>query len=281
MIVLRAWLCSACVLLGACAGDGSGLDENGRPIGEEAQALQPTLASIQSNVFTPICSPCHAGASAPVGLRLEEGVSYAMLVNAPSVEAPTLLRAAPGDPDASYLVQKIEGAAAVGGRMPLNGPPLSTEAVAAIRQWITDGAAASSASGIATEQTVVVSALLPSADAALTSPPTEILMSANSALDVNLLNAGVVRLRASGGDGDFSDGDEIELPAVAAIRSLDPTVFTIQAPSFVWASDRYELRLSGGAPLALADLEARPIDGDRDGVAGGDFVLRFELEATR
>jgi hypothetical protein len=281
MIVLRARLCSACVLLGACAGDGSGLDENGRPIGEETQALQPTLASIQSNVFTPICAPCHAGAAAPVGLRLEEGASYAMLVNAPSGEAPTVLRVAPGNPDASYLVQKIEGVAEVGARMPLNGPPLSAEVIAVIRQWIAEGAAASSASGIAAAKTVVVSALLPTADAALTSPPAEILMSANAALDANLLNAGVVRLRASGGDGDFSDGDEIELPALAVIRSLDPTVFTIQAPSFAWTNDRYELRLSGGAPLALAGLDARPIDGDRDGVAGGDFVLRFELEASR
>ena len=279
MIGFRAWLCGACVLLGACAGDGSGLDENGRPIGEEAQELQPTLASIQSNVFTPICAPCHSGASAPVGLSLEEGASYAMLVNAPSGEAPTVLRVAPGSPDASYLVQKIEGVAEVGGRMPLNGPPLAAEVIAVIRQWIAEGAAASSVGGA--EEAVVLSALLPTADAELTSPPAEILISANAALDVNLLNAGVVRLRASGGDGDFSDGDEIEAPAVVVIRSHEPTVFTIQAPSFVWMNDRYELRLSGGAPLALADLDAHPIDGDRDGVAGGDFVLRFQLEATR
>jgi hypothetical protein len=278
MIALRTWLCGACVLLGACAGDGSGLDENGRPLDEETQALQPTLASIQQNVFTPVCTSCHAGASAPLGLRLEDGASHAMLVNAPSVESPSLLRVAPGNPDASYLVQKLEGTAAVGGRMPLNGPPLSADVIAVIRQWIAAGAPAS-ASGV--EKPVIVSAIQPSADAELSTPPAELLLTANAALDATLLQAGVVRLRASGGDGDFTDGDEVELPVRVRIRSFDPTVFTVASQSFVWTNDQYELRVSGGTPLALADLDAQPIDGDGDGAAGGDFVLRFELETSR
>jgi hypothetical protein len=266
------------MLIGACAGDGSGLDENGRPLEEEAQALQPTLASIQRNVFTPVCTSCHAGASAPLGLRLEEGASYALLVNAPSAEVPTVLRVAPGDPAASYLVQKIEGTAAVGGRMPLNGPPLSADVIAVIRQWIAEGAPAS-ANGAA--KPAIISAVLPTAGAELAAPPSEIVLSANTALDATLLQAGVVRLRASGGDGDFTDGDELEAPVLAVIRSREPTVFAVTSPSFAWVDDEYELRVSGGAPLALADMDAEAIDGDRDGAAGGDFVLHFELEGAR
>src|SRR5262245_12326579 len=100
--------CSACLLIG-CAGDGTGLDMNGRPVssgGAEEQPLTPTLQSIQDNVFTPICTQCHIGAAAPLGLRLDEGSSFAMLVNAPSVEVPSLLRVSPGHPDDSYLIQK-------------------------------------------------------------------------------------------------------------------------------------------------------------------------------
>ena len=109
--------------------------------GRRRPTLQPTFASIQSNVFTPICTHVsfrRVPRRSDCGSR--KAPSYAMLVNAPSVEAPTLLRVAPGNPDASYLIQKIEGTAAVGGRMPLNGPPLPAETIAVIRQWITDGA---------------------------------------------------------------------------------------------------------------------------------------------
>jgi len=129
----KAATCVAAALLTACAGDGSGLDPNGRP-GDGAPApLLPEFESIQSNVFTPICAPCHSGAAAPLGLRLDAGASYAMLVNAPSVEAPTLKRVAPGNPDTSYLIHKIEGTATAGGRMPLGGPALTAEAIAVIR----------------------------------------------------------------------------------------------------------------------------------------------------
>ncbi|MGH8186262.1 MAG: hypothetical protein ACREUC_06840, partial [Steroidobacteraceae bacterium] len=97
--------CASALLLSACAGDGEGLDENGRPLtGDTTEPpLLPQLSSIQSNVFTPSCTSCHAGASAPLGLRLEEGVSFAMLVNVQSTEVPSLARVAPGNPDGSYL----------------------------------------------------------------------------------------------------------------------------------------------------------------------------------
>src|SRR5437868_13016681 len=119
-----------------CAGNGEGLDENGQPIGAGPTPLVPTFASIQQNVFTPICTACHAGANAPLGLRLDADSSYAMLVNASSVEVPGVARVQPGNPAASYLIQKLEGSAAVGARMPLNQPPLPQATIEVIRQWI-------------------------------------------------------------------------------------------------------------------------------------------------
>ncbi len=82
------------------------------------------------------------GRGRTLGLRLTEDASYAAIVNQPSVERPALKRVDPGNPDASYLLQKVSGTAAVGGRMPLGGPPLPADAIAALRQWILDGAAA-------------------------------------------------------------------------------------------------------------------------------------------
>jgi Ca2+-binding RTX toxin-like protein len=98
-------------------------------------------------IFTGHCVDCHAGASAPHGLKLDALNSYAKLVNVTSSEVPSLKRVEPGDPDNSYLVRKIEGTAAVGGRMPLNTdygvyrPPLSDAQISLIRQWIIAGAA--------------------------------------------------------------------------------------------------------------------------------------------
>jgi hypothetical protein len=56
------------------------------------------------------------------------------------VQQATLLRVAAGDPDNSYLVQKLEGTAASGGRMPLGAGALDQALINDIRQWITDGA---------------------------------------------------------------------------------------------------------------------------------------------
>ena len=131
-------------MLVACGGgSGEGLDSNGRPLvpgGADSGALQATHTSIQEHVFTPICTVCHAGGGAPQGLRLDASNSYAMLVGVPSVEVPGVLRVAPGRPDDSYIVQKIEGHAAVGARMPYGGPYLDDATIAVIRQWIAAGA---------------------------------------------------------------------------------------------------------------------------------------------
>ena len=135
---------AALLALASCGGgSGEGLDSNGRPLppgGGGSGALTADLASIQSHVFTPICTACHAGGSAPQGLHLDEANAYTMLVGVASNEAPSVLRVKPGDPDNSYIIQKLEGHAAVGARMPFGGPYLDDATIAVIRQWITNGA---------------------------------------------------------------------------------------------------------------------------------------------
>src|ERR1044071_3365417 len=41
------------------------------------------------------------------------------------------------------------------------------------------------------------------------------------------------------------------------------------------SADTYELRLSGGDPVAIADVDGNLLDGDGDGQPGGDFVATF------
>jgi len=134
------------ILMAACGGgSGEGLDNNGQPSGGGGgggSTLTATFSSIQANVFTPRCTGCHAGSGAPAGLRLDAANSYALLVGVASGEVPSLQRINPGRPDDSYLIQKLEGRAAVGARMPFGGPFLDDATVAVIKQWIAAGAAA-------------------------------------------------------------------------------------------------------------------------------------------
>ncbi|NIP27395.1 MAG: hypothetical protein GWN81_21515, partial [Phycisphaerae bacterium] len=128
----------ASLIIAACsAGSGEGLDEFGRPVvnGAGADSLA-NLENIQKRIFTPMCTHCHVGAAAPQGLRLDEVNAYGDLVNVPSRQVGSLLRVEPFNPDDSYLVQKIEGTASVGGQMPLGGPPVAEDDIQLIRQWI-------------------------------------------------------------------------------------------------------------------------------------------------
>src|ERR1700730_3746065 len=131
--------------LAGCAGNGKGLDQNGQPIGSSGGSsggpVTADFQSIQDNVFTPICSVCHIGAGAPEGLQLDAAHSYNLLVGVPSAEQPNLLRVKPSDPNGSYMLHKIEGPPGiVGGQMPLGETPLPPATIAAISQWITNGA---------------------------------------------------------------------------------------------------------------------------------------------
>jgi hypothetical protein len=268
------------LLLAGCAGSGSGLDENGNPISGDPQPLTPDLQSIQAQIFTPICTTCHAGAAAPLGFRLDAGSSYAMLVNSPSVEVPSLMRVSPGHPDDSYIIQKLEGHAAVGGQMPLGGPPLPQAKIDVIRQWITDGAQPVAVASAASQATRL-QAVTPLADEHLTVPPREIVVAADGELDVALLGAGTVALIRSGGDGQFDDGNDIaiENPSIS-VRSLAPTVLAIRVPGDAWVADRYRLQIAGRGPVAVTNRAGIAIDGAGTGQPGSDFVLTFTVESA-
>lgn len=130
----------------ACgAGSGEGLNEQGLPITDNngsEPTPEVTLAQLQEEIFGAICAACHTGANAPRGLRLDSADNaYAYLVNQAADEVPELMRVNPGNPDDSYIIRKLEGAAdIVGGQMPLGGPYLTQEQIDKVRAWITNGA---------------------------------------------------------------------------------------------------------------------------------------------
>jgi hypothetical protein len=131
---------------------GVGCDERLSDVAGPSPNLEPTFSSISREIFQATdaagrvaCGSCHnptGGAFRQVGLDLSSDAAYALLVGVPSVQRPGMLRIAPGDPDNSYLVHKIEGRAGIIGlRMPRSGPPYLTEGqIQIIRRWIAIGA---------------------------------------------------------------------------------------------------------------------------------------------
>lgn len=104
----------------------------------------PTLTQVQGQVFTPTCSnfaTCHQGANGAGGLNLEAGKSFGQLVNQSAVGIAGKIRVKPGDPDDSYLMEKLTKAMpAAGVQMPNGGDPLEPAQIDLVRSWIAAGA---------------------------------------------------------------------------------------------------------------------------------------------
>jgi hypothetical protein len=250
--------------LSGCAGNGDGLDESGRPLLPPAQPSTSDLQVIQDTIFTPICTNCHVGANAPQGLRLDAANSFALLVNVPSTEVPGTLRVSPGNPDASYIVQKLEGTAAVGARMPFGGPYLTQDRIDLVRRWITAGAP----SAAAPPNNLVVMSTIPAA--AETAPPglDKLTVIFGADVDASLVSRETFALR----DG-LDEPVALANARVPAGRSnvVELTLTRALAPG------SYQLEVRGAGPIALADNAGHVLDGDADGVAGGDYLMSFDV----
>jgi hypothetical protein len=263
-------LCTALAgtaLLGACAGSGAGLDQAGRPAGSGGTSgpLVADFTSIQQHVFSSICTVCHAGATAPKGLRLDEANSYALLVGVPSTEVPSLQRVHAGDPDNSYIVQKIEGHAAVGARMPLGGPYLDAATIAVIRQWIADGALRN-AQG-AGPGALALSAV-PGLDEVLSEPPARAVIGLAADIDATQLYSITLEVQSLDADGVSATLATLH----PYIPAGNPRALMFELPQAMPAG-RYRLLLratDGRLPTVTGSL---PLGGD----ASGTVVARFTV----
>jgi hypothetical protein len=108
-----------------------------------------TFATLERQIFDLSCSTvsCH-GAADSGGLTLAEGSAYANLVGVPAVNpaahAAGLFRVVPGDPDASFLLDKLTGMLTPdeGAPMPRVGGSLPAARIDLVRRWIAAGAPA-------------------------------------------------------------------------------------------------------------------------------------------
>ena len=276
---------AALLLLGCtagCAGSGQGLDQNGQPIsaGGSGGPVTADFQSIQNNVFTPICSKCHIGGSAPQGLQLDAAHSYNLLVGVPSAEQPTLLRVKPGDPDSSYMVHKIEGLPGItGGQMPLGETPLPQATIDAIRQWITNGAPNAPASAVAGAQVFAVQTTAPVDKATVKAPPPQIIVAFTQEVDASLVNGTTVSLErmdsATAPMGDSAAapmGVAKTMPVAARLAPMNPAVLLI-TPGTQLEPGTYRVTVRGTGGGALANMNAATL--------GADTSFEFTVEPAQ
>jgi hypothetical protein len=277
--------------LGACAGNGEGLDQNGQPIGTPAGMTAPggtpsgtvmaDFQSIQDNVFTPICSQCHIGASAPEGLQLDAAHSYNLLVGVPSTEQPNLLRIDPSNPDASYLLLKIEGTAdIVGGQMPLGEAPLPQPTIDAIRQWIVNGAlnaqSSQSRSAVAAPPAFGIQTTAPLDGATVPAPLGRIVVTFTQDVDASLVNSTTVSLERLADAEPAADGTAAggaSQPSISIAPAAKNQAALLLTPQAALEAGSYRVTLRGTGAAALADADGS--------ILGVDYSFVFSVEPAK
>lgn len=128
----------------------AGCDENLSDLTGPTPNLQPTLSSIQREIFDTTdssgrqaCTNCHTSVGRnPSGLMdLRSGAAHNSLVGVTSPAKPGATRVIPGDPENSYLIHKLEGRTGiVGTPMPRGNTLLTAGQILVIKRWIELGA---------------------------------------------------------------------------------------------------------------------------------------------
>jgi hypothetical protein len=283
----RAGVVLTLLSIAACAGNGNGLDANGQPLAAGSSGSLPPLsadfASIQANIFTPICSVCHIGGGAPEGLRLDAADSFNLLVGVPSTEVPSLLRVKPGDPDNSYIIQKLEGHAAVGAQMPFGCPStqpcLTTTTIAFIRQWITDGAQpAAAAATVHAAAPLAVTSIVPDNVEPVSESPPQIMMAFNQDLDLTQIDGRSMQIeKIVPGESSASTLVSEVVPARVSVSSANLRALMVW-PSRRLVSGHYRLVIAAGAPTQVSDMAGNALALGAPSESGESVISNFDVE---
>jgi len=160
-------------------------------------------------------------------------------------------------------VQKIEGHAAVGARMPLGLPPLPDATILVIRQWIDSGASSGTAMATSSKPLVVDT---------ITTSAAFVTVAMSRPVDTTLVGTGTVMLQKL----SSASPEPVTVGMRATVSPVNEALIVLE-PTQALTPGRYRLILRGTGAAALADWNASIIDGDADGVAGGDFTAELNV----
>ena len=269
-------------LVGCSAGNGENLDQNGQPLiaanedasGDDSQNNeevneQANLVWIQDNVFSAICSACHAGANPAAGQNLstmENSVQYLIGVQSSN---PEFVRVKPGEPEQSYLILKITGDPRAGAQMPLGMSPLPTETIEAIREWIQLGALVPDVASIPTRvnRTQVTAVTNAEHEEKLT-----FTISFNREMDFATFNVSDVLVKAS-----YSETSKFIEPEQIQLGILSKSSIAVSLNAISQDTQTITLSINNPAISSVTSSNGQLLDGDFDDKDGGEFVYVYQL----
>ncbi len=143
-LFLISFVAPTVVIATACVPIGTGNDNDQTSCPRGSEIFEPTV-SYANDVF-PLLSRsgclstgCHGNIFPSSGFTMwTYDNSFTPGDEASALE---LCPIVPGDPDSSYMLEKLRPAPRSGVRMPVIGPPLSDEEIELIATWIREGAA--------------------------------------------------------------------------------------------------------------------------------------------
>ena len=263
-------------LAGCSAGSGENLDQNGQPLDVSNNEIQnvdvsnkANLTWIQDNVFSAICSACHAGANPAAGQNLstmENSVNNLIGVQSSN---PEFLRVKPGEPETSYLILKITGDPRAGARMPLGLSPLPDDTIAAIREWIRLGALVPDSALVSTQisRTQMTSAKQIGNRHSLT-----LTLWFNREMDLNTLPPSSLLVEAHSAEAVW----HVE-PNQVHISALSTSSAAITIKELTNDIQKLTIRVNNPNISSITSSNGQLLDGDYDDKEGGEFIYEYQL----
>jgi methionine-rich copper-binding protein CopC len=169
-------------------------------------------------------------------------------------------------------VHKIEGLPGItGGQMPLGETPLPQATIAAIRQWITNGAPNAPAAAAAAAQVFAVQTTAPLDKATVKAPQAQIVVTFTQEVDASLVNDTTVTLEQIDSQPTAAGGAKT-MPAVAKLAPMNPAVLLV-TPSAQLGPGVYRVTMRGTGGGALANMNAATL--------GANTSFEFTVEPAQ
>lgn len=160
--------------------------------------------------------------------------------------------------------------------MPFGESALPDATIAAISQWISDGAQPSpAAAGEASRETFRVASVYPSNGDVLGVLPERIIVAFNGPIDVTRLGAGTLRLLRAGGAADDAQLANSEVPADVTASSANPHILIMTPRNPLWNGS---YRLVINADLDLADVYGHRLEVDSGGASEQPLEVTFTVD---
>ena len=292
--MLMLILLSSLILLACKAGNGEGLNNQGRPNFEtpvvvplettpndppvDPNKISANLNSIQEHVFTPICSVCHGGANPAAGQDLSSITSsITNLINVQSSN-PLFKRVLPDSPEQSYLYLKIIGNAQAGARMPLGQSALPDEAIKAIKEWISQGALVPNNIITPTQISRIKISKIKKNTKAGNKEKLKITLVFNQKINFSTLTNEQIVIS------QYQNEQLIALPSNSiSFSHINAHILTISCAINLASTtqlnkrQKFNLQLNNPSVSTITSISGQMLDGDHDGINGGVFSYDFSL----